>query len=458
MAWYDDRITVKNATVLPPEIACRRKPLGGAQARKPNLTRFPDGELLLTCFHDHYEPHEDGWLSEHIMLYRSLDGGQTWEARHCDHLWGKEPYLNLFRDGTLVITTHHLAEEVRNRTGQCLAVLHRSTDRGRTWESHTITTASVPDDVGMTYSSRNIIELEDGALLMGLGCGHGNDYMCRSLDRGKTWTPQRTVFHGYDQRGYAQSPYWEGYLWVAGPRRLFMLARCAPGDMGLTEEIEGLPNFDWSSGSGLDQFEIEILFESNDDGLTWYPRRAINLLSVMYPSVTALPDGQTLLTFTVRTPNAGNHMGVQAMLLGEDADGVPCFDLTADRIVIDEKTPDCLQTGGGFGNTISLGDGWLLSTYSYYDADEDVRREMEDGSYCADEERFEALRRRAALIYQWAEPDNFTWAKLKDKNDRLRRHCYLGCCEVLRKARSRAEIVMWQLGAGAPSGAGGASP
>jgi len=452
MEWYDDCITVKSPALLPPEIACRRRQLGGSQARKPNLTRFPDGELLLTGFHYHYEPHEDGWVSEHIMLYRSLDDGQTWEARHCDYLWGREPYLSLLSDGTLILTTHHLPEEVRNRTGECLAVLHRSEDRGRTWESHIITTESMPDEVEMTYSSRNIIELDDGGLLMGIGCGDGNDYTCRSFDRGKTWTPHRAVFHGYDQEGYAHSAYWEGYLWTAGPGRLFMLARVEPGSMGLTEEIEGLPDFDWASASGLDQLDIEMLFESNDNGLSWYPRRAINLLSVMYPSVTPLPDGRTLLTFTVRTPNEGNHMGVQAILLGEDADGVPVFDLEADRIVIDEKTPDCLQSGGGFGNTISLGDGRLLSTYSYFDADEDVKREMEDGSYFADAERFEAVRKRAALIYQWAEPDNFTWAKLQHKNDRLRRHSYLGCCEVLRTARTRVEVVMWQLGEGPPPG------
>ena len=136
-------------------------------------------------------------------------------------------------------------------------------------------------------------------------------------------------------------------------------------------------------------------------------------------------------------------MGVQVIIVTEDENGNPEFDITADRIVIDEKTPDYLQSGGGFGNTLQLDDGNLLTVYSYYDADEEIKSAMEDGTYFADEEKFEKTRRKAAEFYAWA--NGFNYNSLKDKIKNLRRHCYLGCCEVLRKAGQKTEITLWRL-------------
>ena len=444
--WYKDNMTVKHPDVLPPKIECERKQLGGNGAYKPNVIKFSDGELLLANFHMHYEQQEDGSVTEHIMLYRSVDNGLSWEARHFDHLWGREPYLNVFRDGTLLMTTHHLAEDVRNRLGRGMAVLHRSEDRGHAWKSTIIDKNSIPDKgtFGPNFvSSRNIIEIEGDVLLMGICGGFGNDYVFKSFDRGKTWKPFPSVIYGYDRDKYLYSAFEEAVFWISGKNRLFMLSRCSPEFMVFTEKINGMPDFDFKSATGSDHFEVEILYESKDNGLSWYPLKALNLVCVMYPSVTALENGRTLLTFTVREPIDGNHMGVQAIIVDEDDKGVPDFNLNSDRVIIDEKTPDYLQSGGGFGNTIRLNDNKLLTVYSYYDADEDIKKEMEDGSYFADEEKFEKVRNKAAEFSIWAKGFNFN--ALKDKNDRLRRHCYLGCCEVLRKAFVKTEITLWQV-------------
>ena len=136
-------------------------------------------------------------------------------------------------------------------------------------------------------------------------------------------------------------------------------------------------------------------------------------------------------------------MGVQAIIVTEDKNGNPEFDIASDRIVIDEKTPDYLQSGGGFGNTLQLDDGNLLTVYSYYDADEEIKLEMEDGTYFADEEKFEKARRKAAEFHDWA--NGFNYNSLKDKVKNTRRHCYLGCWQVLRKAGPKTEITLWRL-------------
>lgn len=441
--WYDDKLTIKSPRTLPATIDCRRTQLGGLGAYKPNVVRLSDGELLLANFHAHYEPHDDGSVSEHVMLYRSADEGASWQGTHCDQILGHEPYLNVFSDDTLITTSHHPVAEVRNTRGRSVSILHRSTDRGQTWSRFILDSDSLPIDCEKTHTSRTLIELDDGTLLMGLGCGYGKDYTLRSSDRGQTWQTAPALIEGYNREQYRFSPFEEGVFWRGAKGELFMLARCAPEFMRFTEPLDGLPEFDYTSAGGFDHFDVEILFQSLDEGQSFQPVRALNLVCCMYPSVLALADGRTMLTFTVREPVGSNHMGVQSIFVDQAGGDRPTFTLDADRIVIDEKTPDCLQSGGGFGNTVQLSDGRLLSTYSYYHADDDVLQDMQDGSYLADEARFEATRRKAAEFYTWA--DGFNYQSLQDRNERARIHCYLGCCQVLGKAGPKTEVTVWPL-------------
>jgi len=69
--------------------------------------------------------------------------------------------------------------------------------------------------------------------------------------------------------------------------------------------------------------------------------------------------------------------------------------------------------------------------------------EMKDGSYFRDERKFENIRLEAAKHYEWAK--HFNYRSLKEKHERLRVHCYLGCCQVLRKAGTIVEVVRWRL-------------
>ena len=115
------------ARVLPPEeLDCERIPLGEPDDYKPCIARLPDGELLLTAFHQHKR--DGNKVLEQTLLFRSKDGGRTWSKPEKLDLLGREPYLTVLKDGTVFITGHLLANDVRNKWGYTHGFLHRSTD------------------------------------------------------------------------------------------------------------------------------------------------------------------------------------------------------------------------------------------------------------------------------------------------------------------------------------------
>ena len=93
----------------------------------------------------------------------------------------------------------------------------------------------------------------------------------------------------------------------------------------------------------------------------------------MYQAFLRLADGRLLLTFTVRALRP--PLGVHAVLGKELPDGFQ-FDFDHDRIVIDQKTPVGKPSGGGFGPTVQLEDGTLVTSYSYPAAGGQTRLEV----------------------------------------------------------------------------------
>jgi sialidase-1 len=74
-----------------------------------------------------------------------------------------------------------------------------------------------------------------------------------------------------------------------------------------------------------------------------------------------LQDRRLLLTFTVRDLHP--PLGVRALPGEETGDGFT-FDFSGDRLMLDTKTGSRFQ-GGGFGPTVQLKDGTLVTSYSY---------------------------------------------------------------------------------------------
>jgi hypothetical protein len=69
-----------------------------------------------------------------------------------------------------------------------------------------------------------------------------------------------------------------------------------------------------------------------------------------------------MMTFTKR--NVDHPLGLRAVFSHNDG---ATWDFDNDHLIIDQNTPASFASGGGFGGTIQLLDGSLLSTYSYHD-------------------------------------------------------------------------------------------
>ena len=74
-------------------------------------------------------------------------------------------------------------------------------------------------------------------------------------------------------------------------------------------------------------------------------------------------------------PTALEWKPVRNFLVGEETAMGFQFDFSSDRLVIDAKTPMDLPSGGGFGPTIELPDGMLITVYSYRGTDDKTRLE-----------------------------------------------------------------------------------
>ena len=314
------------------------------------MARLPNGELLLTAFHQHQR--DDKKVMEQTLLFRSRDGGKTLSEPEKLDLLGREPYLTVLPGGTVFLTGHLLANDVRNRWGYTCGFLHRSTDRGRTWETIRIESEGVKPGA-TNHSSRNVLRLTDGTLLLGVDYdGGGGPYlMWRSTDGGKTWdkTPKSEPSDFKSIYGFFGGETW---LWLSKSGRVWALVRVDSNEFPMANRPIKSQN---------DQSDHFILFSSDDQGRTFRRVSDFGDYGEMYMSILRLQDKRLLLTFTVR--DLVPPLGVRAIPGIETDDGLS-FDFAHDRIMLDTKTGSRFQ-GGGFGPTVQLDDGTLVTSYSY---------------------------------------------------------------------------------------------
>ena len=375
----NDVIKVKKPVALPVEIPTERIPLGIEGDYKPCLALLPSGELILCFFHSESQPHDK--IRENIFFYRSFDGGKTWQERESVNLIGREPYFTVTRNGTLFITTHLLSNDVRNEEKVTHAYIHRSEDGGHTWETVKITAADFHGASAKETSctSRTLLELTDGTIIVGLSASHGYDYLWRSTDKGKTWGKNiASEFEGVNTKQY-RSPFWgETRFWEALNGNIIGILRCD----GKKFPIPG----DLPPETDIDHFDRMIIFRSKDGGTNWTREPELgSYYSEMYPNIIRFQDKRLLLTFTVRAgmkehwgkapteehpfdftiiADPDTQLGLNAVFGIETEDGFT-FDFKHDRLILEEKTTLGISSGGGFGNTIQLADGTLITAYSY---------------------------------------------------------------------------------------------
>ena len=131
-----DFIAVKNPKRLPARIPCKRIPLGIPGDYKPCLALLKSGDLLIVAFNKRPKA---GTFEEYFISFRSTDGGRTWSAREeLKGPFGREPYVTVLSDGTLLMSSHILPRDANNEEpgapgkNYWYSYLHRSTDEGRT--------------------------------------------------------------------------------------------------------------------------------------------------------------------------------------------------------------------------------------------------------------------------------------------------------------------------------------
>jgi len=369
LASADDVLSVRNAQTLPDQLPAERVALGRVGDYKPCIAKLPSGELLVVAFAQHEISRNPRVLRENMLLFRSSDGGKTWGERKVLSLLGREPYFSVLKDGTLFITTHLLVPEERNELGYIHSYVHRSTDEGKTWTTLPIVAEDVPGAApkAWTHTSRNILELKNGSLVLGVSAGNSIDYLWRSQDQGETWDKSLACkVLGFDVTKQGFPWHAETVLWQAPNGDILGIVR------GHSSVLPPLANTEVAKGD--DSVERISLFRSHDSGGTWTLEPELgNYYGEMYPSLLRLKDGRLLLTFTVRSLRP--PLGVHAIFGKELPDGFQ-FDFEHDRVVISQKTPEGKPSGGGFGPTVQLEDNTLVTSYSYRGEDDKTHMEV----------------------------------------------------------------------------------
>ena len=384
---YDVRVI--NAEQLPESLPATISRLAGRYIFKPHIGRLADGQMVM--FADHTHPEEiytsqnvdrpSRSLTTHAVLYRSDDEGLNWQrGRHVpEMIGGHEPSVTIVDDVLFVITSIHGSGWFPSPYAErdhSYVVIHRSEDGGRTF-TNTIFDREVTgagDDVRID-TTRNILQLADGRLWMGLAVGSRHRAVV-STDQGLTWEFVETEVKGARYEDVTRGFFGESFLFYTKSGQLMMLVRVDYTHVRFAEPLADDSNY--AGGTLTDNFDGEVLFKSTDDGRTWTPAQAIGFPSLMYPSIVNLEDNRMLFTYTVREippPGTGSiypHVGLQAIVFEEYDDGTLDFDFSRDVIVIDDSTPAAMRNAGGFGNTLQMPDGTFVTPFSYPLIDDDI--------------------------------------------------------------------------------------
>ena len=370
-----ETMEVRNAkTIGVDRIPVERVSIGAAGDYKPCVAQLADGTLLVSAYRTspaiHGTPYADyhDWntyspdqrkVLETTLLFRSVDGGRTWSPPRLANIAGKEPYLSVMSDGTLLLTAHLVYNNLMNREGYGYGLLHRSPDGGRSWYTMRAQPQNVTPARHAYYdlTTRNVLQLEDGSLFfVASGTGRDGNTVWRSKDGGVSWNLLYGAEVEAQPDGYFYSLFGEGVLWQARSGKIYCIARVdwgtwedAPDNLIVDENLH-------------DQSDRLILLATEDLGRTWQMVRHFADYGQMYPAILRLIDGRLLLTFTQRANDSS--LGLRATVGVEHEDGFE-FDLQSDLIMIDTKTPEGMPSGGGFGCTVRLDDGTLVTSYSY---------------------------------------------------------------------------------------------
>ncbi|MCD4726896.1 MAG: exo-alpha-sialidase [Pirellulales bacterium] len=366
-------IRVLNPDKLPASLPADRIAMGTAY--KPSMAMLPNGELVMVALMlaESGQPYHE-WAK----LWRSSDNGQTWSApvrverTPGQDLIGREHWLTSIDDGTpsgtLFSTCTILGADTSCPSGfqsHPPAYINRSTDGGRTWTQTQIGPGGFNSANPYTRINRNVLQMPDGQLTLGVGTygvpGREN-YLWTSTDKGLTWQQSEQLSLG----AYTD---WQGvereYNSAAFMDETYLYRNKAGELVAYSRLDRGSPLFpmDASPPYGNDGIDRMLMSKSTDGGMTWTGFVDCGGYAQHYARVTRLTDDRLLMTFTQRAVD--EPLGLRALVSYDDG---RTWDFDGDHLILDENTPSGWAQGGGFGNTIQLADGSLISCYSYHDA------------------------------------------------------------------------------------------
>src|SRR5262249_23181868 len=177
------------------------------------------------------------------------------------------------------------------------------------------------------HTSRNVLELADGTLLVGVDYdGGGGPYsMWRSKDRGATWERDRQCEPAEFKSIYGFFG-GETWLWAARSGKVWALVRVDSKEFPIAGQAIAAKD---------DQSDHFILYASTDRGATFRRERDFGDYGEMYMSILRLADKRLLLTFTVR--DLKPPLGVRAIAGSETEDGF-AFNFQRDRLMLAART------------------------------------------------------------------------------------------------------------------------
>lgn len=165
-----------------------------------------DGQGTLFAGVEESAEHDDPELAGQAHVYRSTDGGQSWQETGALDGANRVYRLYVKRDGVTLLAGTGIRGE-----------FYRSTDRGASWEkmTHVPTTTRMlgnprqPTAVDATrvYS---VLELQDGRVLVGTGNNAGAIFV--TADDGRTWQATGETGKNIVVWGLAQSA--DGTIWA----------------------------------------------------------------------------------------------------------------------------------------------------------------------------------------------------------------------------------------------------
>ena len=363
-------VHIVNPDIFPAApIAVKRTALGIPNDYKPWIAQLPNGNLLLVAFCFSPVDGVDGYM-ERAVFWRSTNGGESWSAREERRdVHGREFALNVLHDGTILMPCHLLARDISNEAKYTLSKLFRSTDLGLTWSEIRIGPEGFPPGANTatdwtTVQYRDRKHPDRWITRFGVSMQHGGEdagsvvRFWESDDSGATW--DRTLHPDTD--GWADvDGFFSQSTTYRNPKGT-LLHPVRVDRTGPHWHIAGTPEkLKEERGDNGDRM---MLWESTDNGVSW--RRhgkdgRFGHYGEMYPRFLRLQDGRLLLTFTVRSNSTdGYALGLRAIISNDDGKS---WDFRQDRLVLSSVNHGA--SGGGFGNTVQIKNGTLVSCYSY---------------------------------------------------------------------------------------------